>query len=331
MTSLFYTQEFPKVFTQNRDISLDIFYKPVKWFKPFFTLLGQMALYRLKIKDMELQSMKNLNVKIIKMHDGTNIKLGFTYPKNAKCVLLYLHTICGNYTQMAHLSDIMEKENIAYVSYTRSGNDPLLAFSKFNFIGRVDELDTVLDNIKLLFPDKPIHVMGASAGSALLIRYLGKHNRYKKIKSGILVSPGYSFIEAMNDMNITSKSYLVNKLKHMVKDNGNPVALKKIKTLEDWLEYQSDTLGYKDKNQFIQDQDPMHFLDKINVPTLFISALDDSIFTKDLVHKYIHKTISNKNNIVILLDRGGHVMFDDEGHNEAWFIRATKEWIRKIT
>lgn len=331
MTSLFYTEEFPKVFTQNRDINLDIFYKPVKWFKPFFTLLGQMALYRLKIKDMELQSIENLNVKIIKMQDGTNIKLGFTYPKNPKCVLLYLHTVCGNYTQLAHMSDIMKKENIAYVSYTRSGNDPLLRFSKFNFIGRVDELDIVLDHIKLLFPGKPIHVMGASAGSALLIRYLGKHNIHKKIKSGILVSPGYSFIEAMNDMNITSKTYLVNKLKHMVKDNGNPIALKKIKSLEDWLEYQSDSLGYKNKHDFIQDQDPMHFLDKINVPTLFISALDDNIFTKDLVQKYIHKTVSNKNNIVILLDRGGHVMFDDEGHTEAWFIRATKEWIQKIT
>jgi predicted alpha/beta-fold hydrolase len=331
MTSLFYTKEFPKVFTQNRDITLDIFYQPVKWFKPFFTLMGQMALYRLKIQDMELQSSENLNTKIIKMQDGTNIKLGFTYPKNPKCVLLYLHTVCGTYTQMAHLADIMKKENIAYVSYTRSGNDPLMSFSKFNFIGRVDELDIVLDHIKLMFPGKPIHVMGASAGSALLIRYLGRHNQHKKIKSGILVSPGYSFIEAMNDMNMASKSYLVNKLKYMVKDNGDLNALKKIKSLDDWIKYQSDSLGYKNTNLFIKDQDPMHYLDKINVPTLFISALDDNIFTKELVEKYLQKTVSNKNNIIVLLDRGGHVMFDDEGHSEAWFIRAAKEWIQKIT
>ena len=131
-------------------------------------------------------------------------------------------------------------------------------------------------------------------------------------------------------MSITSKSYLVNKMKHMVKNNGDINLLNKIKTLQDWLDYQSYSLGYQKTQDFVRDQDPQYFLDKINVPTLFISALDDNIFTKDLVEKFIHKTVSNKNNVMVLLNRGGHVMFDDEGHNEAWFIRATKEWISKM-
>uniref|UniRef100_K3XCJ1 Serine aminopeptidase S33 domain-containing protein n=1 Tax=Globisporangium ultimum (strain ATCC 200006 / CBS 805.95 / DAOM BR144) TaxID=431595 RepID=K3XCJ1_GLOUD len=80
------------------------------------------------------------------------------------------------------------------VTYTRSGNDSTLEFNTFNFIGRIKDLQAVLEYAQSVYPGSPIHAVGASAGSALLIRYLGKYNKKKIIKSAMLILPGCNLV-----------------------------------------------------------------------------------------------------------------------------------------
>ena len=324
---MFYVTEYPRVYSKS-NIALSIFKKPIKWFKPFLSSLGQLVLYRFKIKPLEqLSANKMLETKIIKMIDGTEIMIGMSrHVIKPKAVVLYLHTVCGNYTQLAHTADMLYQDNIAYVSFTRSGGDPNMKYSKFNFVGRIDELQLVIQYIKNIYPNTPIHAIGASAGSALLIRYLGGYNFDRSIESAVLVSPGYDFMKSFESMNIVSKAYLVNKMKYTVRNIVPPEILKPIRTLDDWVEFQSKMLGYNSREEYVTDCNPIHYLHKINVPTLCISALDDGIFGK-ATKQYVDLPEVNPNITIVTTERGGHVIFEDEGHDLPWFLRVTYEWL----
>lgn len=327
---MFYDTEYPQVYSRS-GINLDIFNKPIIWFKPFLTSFGQLILYRWKIKPIETQTANTMMAKkIIKMKDGTEIKLGIsTTSSSPRAVVIYLHTICGNYTQLAHIAHMLKDDNIAYVTYTRSGNDNTLNFSTFNFVGRIEELQTVINYIHSQFPNAPIHAIGASAGSALLIRYLGQHNKNKYIKSAVLVSPGYSFVKSLKTMNRVSKAYLVNKMKYMIRKKlDRKDELQSIRSLDDWVEFQSKLLGYNSKSEYELDCDPVHYLHKINVPSLFISSLDDDIFHGDITQEYLGLPNINPNITIITTKRGGHVIFEDEGHDLPWFFRVIHEWVK---
>lgn len=328
---MLYHSEYPKVYTR-RSVNLEILKKPVTWFKPFYTSLGQMLLYRLKIKPLESKySSSLLTNKIIKMNDGSEIMIGMTTPKNPAAVIIYLHTVCGNYSQLSHIAHMVSDDNIAYISYTRSGNDPLLCFSKFNFVGRLDELDLVLDYIKSIYPNVPIHAIGASAGSNLLMRYIGSRNQNMIIKSAALLSPGYNFIEAIEHMNSITKAYLVNKMKYTLRNITGPhkERLEKVKTLDDWIDFQSHILGYSSSEDFIQDCNPINHVEGINIPTLCISSYDDNVFHGALTKKYLYLPEKNPNITIVTTDIGGHVIFQDSEDVLPWCLRVSYDWIKK--
>lgn len=325
---MLYDVEYPQVYSRS-NIHLDILTKPIKWFKPYLSSIGQFFLYNLKIKPYELRVARTLTKTIIRTDDHSEILVAVSETnKQPSAVVLYLHTVCGDYTQLSHISRITNQNNLTYVSYTRSGNDSSLMHTKFNFVGCIEELQLVIRFINLQYPNVPIHAIAASAGSALLIRYMGKYNAEKKIQSAVLVSPGYNFIKSVQNMNSLSKAYLVNKMKFMIKGLYPKDDLKSIKTLDDWLLFQSRILGYKNTDEYVQDCDPSYYLDKINVPTLCISSLDDTIFTKDITHEYLNLPNVNNNVIIATTKRGGHVMFEDEGYSMPWFLRVAEEWLQ---
>ena len=325
---MFYETEYPKVYSTS-NIFLDILSKPIKWFKPYSSSLGQLILYRFKVKPKELRSADNiLNKQIIRMRDGSEILIGVSTPsRTPRAVVLYLHTVCGDYTQLAHMGKMFMNDNIAYVSYTRSGNDPSLSFSKFNFIGRIDELQVVIQYICSIYPGVPIHAVGASAGSALLIRYLGGYNHDLKIRSAVLVSPGYNFMKSFQEMGYVSKSYLINKMKYTVRNCQQKEELSNISSLEGWVCFQSKLLGYKSPNDYIANCDPVNYLHRINVPTLFLSSLDDNVFQGNITSKFTHLPTINSNIIIVTTNRGGHSMFEDDGYAYPWSLRVIREWV----
>ena len=158
---MLYETEYPRVFSSS-NIKLDILSKPIIWFKPYLTTIGQVLLYRLKIKPVELKTADQLDKKIIKLNDGSEIMVAQSRQSyTPRAIVLYLHTVCGNYTQLSHIAHVIKKDKLGYVTYTRSGNDSNLEFNKFNFVGRIEELQLVIKYINIVYPNVPIHAIGA--------------------------------------------------------------------------------------------------------------------------------------------------------------------------
>lgn len=110
-----------------------------------------------------------------------------------------------------------------------------------------------------------------------------------------------------------SKAYLVNKLKYTVRNLPESANLAGVRTLNDWVEFQSRLLGYASAAENAKDCDPVHYLKLINVPALFISVLDDNIFHDDITLQFTDLPAHNPNITMITTQHGGHVKFKDEG------------------
>lgn len=328
---MLYEYEYPQIHT-SLELGLDILKRPIKWFKPFYSSIGQMLLYRLRVKPYETMYADELLTKsILKMKDGSEIMIGMTTPKDPRGIVLYLHTVCGNYTQMSHIAHMTKSDNVAYFSYTRSGCDPLLNFSTFNFVGRTDELEAVISYIGHIYPNVPIHAVAASAGSNLLIRYLSMNNQEKKIRSAVMLSPGYNFMEACNHMSGITQAYLVNKMKYTLRNISGPNRdkLSAVRSMDDWVDFQSSLLGYESTSHFVKDCEPINHIHKINVPSLFISSYDDSVFSGSLTKKYLYLPRVNHNVAIVTTNRGGHVIFEDSEGMHPWCLRVAYDWIKK--
>ena len=324
---MLYDIEYPKIYTASNNV-IEILNQPIKWFKPSQTTLGQIVSYLFKIRPKEEDGVKNMKIQIIKMNNGSEIKLAMNASsKTPKAVVLYLHTVAGTYIQAGHLSRLLDSENISYVSYTRAGNDKKLKCTQYNFIGSISELEIIIQYINTVFPNTPIHAVGASAGAALLTRYLAKHNQNKQISSAVLVSPGYDFINAMKSMNRFSKSYLLNRMKFTIQEFTSKEDLKGIRSFEDWMHFQSKVLKYNNVDKYIEDHNPCNFVHMINVPTLCLSSLDDPIFVKKETCKYLNLPTINHNITIVTTKQGGHVMFNDSGHDVSWYIRVIYHWV----
>lgn len=327
---MFYETEYPTLYSRS-NIALDIYNKPITWFKPMLNGLGDFFRYRFSIKSKDMAGSRILHKQIINMQNGSEIKVGINKVKNSKAVVLYLHTVAGNLSQYANFALKLEKCNVSYVSYTRSGNDNSLRCTNYNFLGDINELIIVIQYINAIFPGVPIHAIAASAGTTLLIRYLSKYNTNKHIKSSVLVSPGYDYVKSFTEMNTIPKSYLINKLKstarNVLNDRFDANVIKQICSMDDWLEFQSKILNYHNVSQYIEDHNPCNFIEMVNVPTLCISSLDDSIFSGEVTKQFLHVPQKNSNISILTTKKGGHATFYDYGHDDPWVQRVIYEWI----
>lgn len=261
---------------------------------------------------------------------------------NPKGILLILHTVFGNYLDSCNdLNKICNELNFKLVSYSRRGHSLNLYKPKFNSVGHQEDLADIISIIKNKYTNTPIYIIGLSAGSSLLARYLGNNKHDNTIKGAILISPGYNFKKAIKTMPWICNKLLVNKaknfflkknkilLKHYNKNAYN--ALIKSKSMNDWHNNQYHFVNeYNNIDEYYYDHDPVHVLEKISIPILYLNALDDMIFTKDLVLEYKELVKKSKNKIIIHTNRGSHCAFFTGIFLTSWSFEVSKKFIQSL-
>jgi predicted alpha/beta-fold hydrolase len=322
--------EYPKIYTTSQNTVLPILKKPVIWSKSLMTDVGQLYMHYKYVKSQEDRYTNiYLTEKQIKGKKGNIIKLGISGRPAPKIVLLYLHTVFGNYKQMSIIADIIKNDNIAYVSYSRSGHEKEFKSITFNLTGGIDELNDVLDYINLIYPGVPIHCISASAGGGLLIKYLGGHNQNMRIQSGMMISPGYDFLKIYDKMISGTRSFMVNKIKYILgKSYPNRNDIKAITNMDEFVKFQAELLGYSNIEDFVRTENPINYLKTINAPSLFLNALDDPLCKDMVTSEYLSLPLVNKNIIIAVTTYGGHVCFFDKKNNIPWSLRVMHEWIK---
>ncbi len=291
----------------------------------------------------KISSNKIYELEDVKLDDNEEIILawGNTVDKPTG-ILLTLHTVCGDYSEYAYVSEQLKNElNLIPVSYSRRGHSKPLKNPKFNTVGDLEDLVFVINLIKNKYPNIPIYAIGLSAGSSLLVQYLGFYSKESLIEAAVLISPGYDFEESQLHMPLISSylaTYNVKQLflypnKKILKETDKETinALLNTNNITEWHKYQWKFSGnYNLLEEYYKKNNPIYYIENIDCPVLFINALDDIAFPKSLIKKF--KKIYNKckKSIVVHTNCGSHLGFYEGWNAEQWSNIIIKEFFEAI-
>ena len=136
-----------------------------------------------------------VNVEKWRMPDGGQIGLAWpeappSLPPTAPIVLV-LPGLCGSIDGAGHSVSAAFAAGVRPVCLHARGCGQPLTTDRFNLFGDTDDLRAAVDRILRKWPGAPLCMYGISAGTGLLVRYLGEEGAAAPVAAAVANSPGY--------------------------------------------------------------------------------------------------------------------------------------------
>lgn len=257
------------------------------------------------------------NISIIQFSCNDRVEIAISknlYNKDfkPKKILLLCHSVCGSLYEFSFLAKKLIIDGYGVISYSRK-NHGKLEYDKFNVVGCPITLDKIVGYIKNKF-ESEINLIGFSAGTSLIATYLGNNNmkNNKYISKAILISPGFYFKHSTEKMSKTAKILcFINMYVFFLKHNYKKNNIKLIKSIgfHEFINNMREQYGYKNSDLYFKEHDPKYYLDKIDIPVLFVNSIDDFIFHGNIIIPLIKELPDKKNFIFRIHKTGGHISF----------------------
>lgn len=261
---------------------------------------------------------------------GENVFLDWFYPTEEITanmpIVIYLPGITGKTIEAgAFIERVRERGYIAIVFHRRGHVQPL-KLPEFNIFGNCGDLKHALESIKKEMPSNPISLVGSSAGSAVMVRYLGEFNTHEHVVCAVGLSPGYDVEHLWGRIERTPlDQYLLAKLKEFfVERNAAMLAEKNKRALEELRQVKSvhefalvaSAFAKHDRDhtfeEWLELTCPLRVSREITVPTLCLNAMDDPICLGAAVERIGYQLpLENKFCALVTTDIGSHCAHQD--------------------
>lgn len=290
-------KEILKLYTSNDNLITESMCDEIKWpniLRCFYFFKNHLK--QLRRDNYNFSSLKTDTISSSASHD---LIISHSFPNtNTRAVVVYLHTIFGDNKQQLEIASSMRRNNIGFVSYDRSGNP------RNKIFGSTDDLKQVIYWVSKNYKNIPILLVGSSAGTILLTRFVTKAKFLKKynIIGCVMMSPTFDLQDSCLNMNKILRMYILSKLR-----------------------YKKSTI-----NNLITKYDPKQYFEKISIPCLILSSVKDELFHKNIYNYDIDKIIENKNIIILVSKYGRHVQFYDKNYDIPVNIRILTQWAKLL-
>ena len=280
----------------------------------------------------------------IEAPDGGHLSIqwyGLSRSVESKPVLILLPTICGSGQDLIdHAKAMYARLGWTIAVCNRRGHAHLpLRVPKINLLGCIDDLDLQLDSIQKRFPHAPLYAYGLSAGSALLVRYLGRKGVRSRIRAAVANSPGYNTEVAFRrfykpyDYIMTKrlKRYFLKRHEAILQHHHGFQACWKANNLDEFHKSSHALAGYRSLSDFFKDSNPMVEAASIATPLMVLNAKDDPVCVSQNIYEHLHLFQELPFAILAMTRRGSHCAFWEGwfGRN-SWADRLASEYLMAI-
>lgn len=258
----------------------------------------------------------------IDLPDGDVLDLDWSFASspNQKVVVL-IHGLEGN-AQRAYISGSAKQFNsncydVCAINLRGCNGETNLLYRSYH-AGATEDLAAVIQHILDNKNYTEIFIKGFSLGGNLTLKYLGENRAIpKEIKAAMAVSVPCNLYSSCKELlksknipyAIRFKKNLIEKLKEkqqLFPEKISDTILKKISTLKDFDDvYTSRAHGFKDALDYYQQSSSLSFLPNIKIPTLILSAENDSFLGPECYP--ILEAEQNPNLFLEITKHGGHV------------------------
>ena len=313
-------------------------YRPPRWASGPHTQIGLFLL-----KEALAPRITWDKTELLVMEDGGTVSiewhgLGAASPHSP--TLVVLPTITGSGEALRHFVVEMNRALGWPVAVcNRRGHAALpLTAPLVNTMGHTGDLACQLDAIEAARPDSPLYAAGLSAGSGLLVRYLGEQGARTPLRAGVVYCPAYDISVAFERAHPFYSAVLARRLRDFFLRPHEPVlghiegfeacaASRDLQTFHDRL---YPMAGYPSREAFYEGANPMVVARQMSVPTLVINAEDDPVCTISNVRRDGLPLIDALPNCILALtERGSHCAFYEAPWGRtSWANQAMAEYLK---
>ncbi|MEM1137493.1 MAG: alpha/beta fold hydrolase [Bacteroidota bacterium] len=276
------------------------------------------------------------------LRDGDFIDLDVTSAGNEKVVLL-IHGFEGNSQSvyMRAMAQVFFKRRWDVVSMNLRGcsGEANHLFRSYHS-GETGDLHEVIEYVINKKKYTQVTLVGFSLGANILLKYLGEQgvgiNDY--VKASIAVSAPCDLDKAEQGLHSVYAHWflksLIPKIKEKMKVHPNNILgsyIPKIKSIREFDDfYTAPVHGYNGVDDYYAQCSSIHFISKIKIPTLLLSAEDDPF----LAPECIPYNAAERSEYFFLMSpkKGGHVAFVQFGQQgEYWAEKEAIKFAEKYT
>ncbi len=233
--------------------------------------------------------------------------------------LVVLHTITGSpHSMRGFMRDLQRLTGWRVVLCQRRGHGELaLTSARFNTMGDTEDLREQLRLISERYPQSTLYAAGISAGTGLLIRYLGEQGDDTPLRGAFAYCPGYDISVAFARSRAPFTRLMARKLvRQFVTPNRETLAhlpsfaaLEGAQSLDEFHQHLYECAGYPNHQAFLDNCNPVTLMHRVNIPLLVLNAEDDPVCVMDNVQDHRQAMANMPRTILAVTTRGSHCAY----------------------
>jgi len=274
------------------------------------------------------------------MPDGGTVSiqwLGLDAPEGTP-VLVVLHTITGSADGLRRfIAAVHARLGWVVAACNRRGHGGLeLTAPQINTMGSTDDLRRQIVAIESRRPSAPLYGVGVSAGSGLLVRYLGEEAASSRLRAAVALCPAYDIRDAFHFAHRGYDRYLTRKMVQFFLDRNKAVlggidGYELCATSTSMAEFHDrlyPLAGFESREAFYVGSNPMEVARDVVAPVLVINSADDPVCVERNVHRHLGDMQQLSRMTLALTPRGGHCgFFETPRGPDSWSDRAIAEYL----
>ena len=257
-----------------------------------------------------------------------------------------MHTISGSSETTCYFSKDAAKRGYRTCVFVRRGhlgNGAQLKSPRFNFMGDKEDVKLCCEHVKAKYKDKNVWIgmIGISAGSGLLISYLGQEYKDTPISAACCLCPAYALFPGLKNLRDQYKfadNYVLKSVKNkFLYGNDTSKILKKYDynaykncenatSLYEFAQVAYKFAGCETLKEYNKLHDPMQHFKNINIPVFVLNSDDDMCCVKDNVREDLANELPNF--ALVRTKYGGHIAYSEGLFAESTYMsRISLDWM----
>jgi len=264
---------------------------------------------------------------LLKMTDGGTVSIDFPddshLPADAPLVI-FLHTITGSSSDTGHYMRCATRRGWRSCVFNRRGHGRVsLTSPSFNVMGDAADTKAQVDFVTARYPAASfIGMVGISAGSGLLVTYLGKEGDKTPVQAACSLCPAYditqAFTKVAENYSMVDSHILTSMKKCFIRPNKNILSTKSQKALDDctksttineFLNSHYPFAGYDSIEEYFLANNPMEFVDDIVRPLLVVNSEDDMVCLPENIREDLFQSLGG--GLLLRTRKGAHIAFNE--------------------
>ncbi len=313
-------------------------YRPTPWLSNQHVHLLYFDIIKKKMIKLQYDRIEQLT-----MQDGGVTAIawyGYDLPQDTPTIVI-MHTITGTPESMRELvKDLYDYTGWRIALCLRRGHAGLpMPVPQMSIFGSTADLREQIQCIQQKFPQSELYAVGSSAGTGLLVRYLGEEAENTPFKAAFAMCPGYDTELGFANVHPFYTKVMTKKLfKAFITPYAQTWAkidsvqtVLQTKTLQEFQNEYFEMAGFSDYQSYNQAINPIYVFENVKIPLMILNAEDDPVCSIKNLEPF-KQTIENMSNIIVVTTKkGSHCGFYEGLNTKSWASRLIAGFLQQYS